>query len=99
MSSCEDKSDTIDKIIHKSHVASAGEVREPNKVITVRIPQSLHEAIKEEAHQRRCSMNKLAAAKLRIKGEVLDKILADPLLNGKPCADDKEERTGDDVQL
>ena len=42
-------------------------------------------------------MNKLAAAKLRIKGEVLDKILADPLLNGKPH--DDEERTGDDVPL
>ena len=97
MSSCEDKSDTIDQIIHKSHVAGVGEIREPNKVITVRIPQSLHEAIKEEAHQRRCSMNKLAAAKLRIKCEVLDKILADPLLNGKPH--DDEERTGDDVPL
>ena len=73
MSRCEDKSDTIDQIIHKSHVAGVGEIREPNKVITVRIPQSLHEAIKEEAHQRRCSMNKLAAAKLRIKGEVQGK--------------------------
>jgi len=97
MSSCDDKADTIDQIIHKSHVANAGELREPNKVITVRIPQSLHEAIKEEAHQRRCSMNKLAAAKLRIKGEVLDKILAEPSMNGKPH--EEEERTGNDTQV
>jgi len=67
--------DAIDHIIHKATEAVAGEVREPNKVVTIRIPQSLHEALKEEAHQRRCSMNKLASAKLRITGAALDQFL------------------------
>ena len=71
-----DNKDAIDHIIHKANAAVAGEVRELNKVVTIRIPQSLHEALKEEAHQRRCSMNKLASAKLRITGAALDQLLA-----------------------
>ncbi len=43
----QDKQDAIDQIIHKATVAVAGEVREPNRVVTIRIPQSLHEALKE----------------------------------------------------
>jgi len=71
----QDKQDAIDQIIHKATAAVAGEPRELNRVVTIRIPQSLHEALKEEAHQRRCSMNKLASAKLRIKGDALDCLL------------------------
>ncbi len=38
--------------------------REPTKVITVRLPSSLHEQLRDEAHQRRTSMNKLCISKL-----------------------------------
>jgi predicted HicB family RNase H-like nuclease len=37
---------------------------EPTRVITVRIPKSLHEALKAEAHDHRTSMNKLCISKL-----------------------------------
>jgi predicted HicB family RNase H-like nuclease len=37
---------------------------EPTKVITVRIPKSLHEALRAEAHDHRTSMNKLCISKL-----------------------------------
>jgi predicted HicB family RNase H-like nuclease len=35
-----------------------------NCVITVRLPESLHEALREEAHEHRTSMNKLCVSKL-----------------------------------
>jgi predicted HicB family RNase H-like nuclease len=37
---------------------------EPIKVITVRMPESLHEALKHEAHEYHTSMNKLCISKL-----------------------------------
>ena len=37
---------------------------EPTRVITVRLPKSLHEALREEAHDHRTSMNKLCISKL-----------------------------------
>ena len=37
---------------------------EPTRVITVRIPQSLHEALRIEAFEHRTSMNKLCISKL-----------------------------------
>jgi predicted HicB family RNase H-like nuclease len=37
---------------------------EPTRVITVRLPKSLHESLKVEAHDRRTSMNKLCISKL-----------------------------------
>jgi hypothetical protein len=37
---------------------------EPTRVITVRIPKSLHEALRAEAHDHRTSMNKLCISKL-----------------------------------
>lgn len=37
---------------------------EPTTVITVRIPKSLHEALRDEAHEHRTSMNKLCISKL-----------------------------------
>ena len=40
------------------------EADEPTRVITVRLPQSLHEALRHEAHQHRTSMNKLCISKL-----------------------------------
>lgn len=38
--------------------------REPTQVITVRLPRSLHDALRVEAHEHRTSMNKLCISKL-----------------------------------
>jgi predicted HicB family RNase H-like nuclease len=38
--------------------------QEQTKVITVRLPKSLHEALRAEAHDHRTSMNKLCISKL-----------------------------------
>ena len=43
---------------------SAEEDKEPTRVITVRLPKCLHEALKLEAHDRNTSMNKLCISKL-----------------------------------
>lgn len=43
---------------------SEEEGREPTRVITVRMPKSLHESLRQEAHSRRTSMNKLCISKL-----------------------------------
>ncbi|PQO42112.1 toxin-antitoxin system HicB family antitoxin [Blastopirellula marina] len=40
------------------------EAKEPTRVITVRLPKSLHESLRVEAHSRRTSMNKLCISKL-----------------------------------
>lgn len=37
---------------------------EPTAVITVRLPKSMHEALRNEAHEYRTSMNKLCISKL-----------------------------------
>ena len=41
-----------------------GGPREPTRVITVRLPKSLHESLRAEAHDSHTSMNKLCIAKL-----------------------------------
>jgi len=38
--------------------------QEPTRVITVRMPKSLHESLRTEAHERKTSMNKLCISKL-----------------------------------
>ncbi|MFW6171560.1 MAG: toxin-antitoxin system HicB family antitoxin [Planctomycetota bacterium] len=40
------------------------QAREPLRVITVRLPQSLHEALQAQAHLHQTSMNKLCISKL-----------------------------------
>jgi len=40
------------------------EAKEPTRVITVRLPKSVHEALRDEAHEYRTSMNKLCISKL-----------------------------------
>jgi predicted HicB family RNase H-like nuclease len=42
----------------------AANPEEPTRVITVRLPRSLHEALRVEAHEHRTSMNKLCVSKL-----------------------------------
>ncbi len=43
---------------------TALETAEPTRVITVRLPKSLHDSLKDEAYEHRTSMNKLCIAKL-----------------------------------
>ncbi len=43
---------------------TAEDQQEPTRVITVRLPRSLHEALRVEAHEHRTSMNKLCISKL-----------------------------------
>ena len=38
--------------------------KEPTRVITVRLPKSLHESLRAEAHDRKTSMNQLCISKL-----------------------------------
>ncbi len=44
--------------------AAPDDNNEPTRVITVRMPKSLHESLRTEAHERRTSMNKLCISKL-----------------------------------
>lgn len=46
---------------------------EPTRVITVRLPDSLHQTLRTEAHEKRTSMNKLCISKLlqMIDGELI----------------------------
>lgn len=43
---------------------TAADDKEPTRVITVRLPKSLHESLRAEAHSKRTSMNKLCISKL-----------------------------------
>jgi hypothetical protein len=45
------------------------------RVITIRITPELHAALIDEAFERRTSVNKLAVAKLRLRGELLTRAL------------------------
>ena len=45
-------------------VSPSAEEAEPNRVITVRLPKSLHDLLREEAYEHRTSMNKLCISKL-----------------------------------
>jgi predicted HicB family RNase H-like nuclease len=48
----------------RNRPATMGDGKEPTRVITVRMPASLHDALKTEAHDRKVSMNKLCITKL-----------------------------------
>ena len=51
---------------------AGGDGQEPTRVITVRLPKSLHESLRTEAHERHTSMNKLCISKLlQVIGEEL----------------------------
>ncbi len=58
--------DTIQHMLGKLRlqVAPANNDQEPTRVITVRLPQSVHDSLRNEAHERRTSMNKLCISKL-----------------------------------
>ncbi len=48
----------------RTQMPTAAEDTEPTRVITVRLPKSMHEALRAEAHDHRTSMNKLCISKL-----------------------------------
>jgi predicted HicB family RNase H-like nuclease len=48
----------------REKTGSVGDDKEPIRVITVRMPKSLHETLRTEAHERQTSMNKLCITKL-----------------------------------
>jgi predicted HicB family RNase H-like nuclease len=52
---------------------SGADGKEPTRVITVRLPKSLHESLRAEAHDRKTSMNQLCISKLlqMIEGELV----------------------------
>ena len=52
----------LTRLRERGNVAANPE--EPTRVITVRLPRSLHEALRVEAHEHRTSMNKLCVSKL-----------------------------------
>lgn len=52
----------LTKLREKGPLAAAEE--EPTRVITVRLPKSLHETLRTEAYEHRTSMNKLCISKL-----------------------------------
>jgi predicted HicB family RNase H-like nuclease len=52
------------KLREKNSDAAGASGKEPTRVITVRMPKSLHEALRAEAHGRQTSMNKLCISKL-----------------------------------
>jgi hypothetical protein len=64
-----ERSDVFQEILQmlnrlREHGPVALEETEPTRVITVRLPKSLHEALRVEAHEHRTSMNKLCISKL-----------------------------------
>jgi predicted HicB family RNase H-like nuclease len=50
--------------LRENSTTKDGSGTEPTRVITVRLPKSLHEALRTEAHEKRTSMNKLCISKL-----------------------------------
>ena len=48
----------------RERASDPADTREPTRVITVRLPKSLHESLRTEAHERKTSMNKLCISKL-----------------------------------
>ena len=49
---------------HPKKSPAAMDTAEPTRVITVRLPKSMHDALKDEAYEHRTSMNKLCISKL-----------------------------------
>lgn len=70
-----ERPDTLDQII-LALPNDGGAIAQGIRVITVRMPAELHADLKREAHERKTSVNKLAVAKLCIRGSVLDMVAA-----------------------
>lgn len=50
--------------LRDSNSTQSDDKKEPTRVITVRLPKSLHESLRVEAHSRHTSMNQLCISKL-----------------------------------
>lgn len=48
----------------RNQTPAAAEEAEPTRVITIRLPKSMHESLRSEAFERQTSMNKLCISKL-----------------------------------
>ncbi len=71
--------------LRESDADLPGGPREPTRVITVRLPKSLHESLKSEAHERHTSMNKLCISKLlQVIGD--DLVPAELAVSQEPAA-------------
>ena len=66
--------DTIDNILHKLP-GTNGKAKPALRVMTVRMPSDLYEALQQEARERKTSANRLALAKLSLKANVLDHVV------------------------
>lgn len=66
--------DILEQILNKLPNTSSNGKPPEIKVMTVRLPVSLHAALKQEARDRNTSANRLAVAKLAIKAKILDKV-------------------------
>lgn len=57
----------------RSQDPSKGDASEPERMITIRLPKSLHDSLKEEADEMKLSINKLCISKLlqRIEGRYI----------------------------
>lgn len=75
--------DILDQIIHKLPGESDNGKPDDLRVMTVRMPATLHEALKDEARSRKTSANKLAVAKLAIRGDILDRVTAELAASAK----------------
>lgn len=73
--------------------SNRGEKQEPTRVITVRLPQSLHEALQAQAHLHQTSMNKLCISKLlqviddEFTGQTRSRLADTQLMGEKQLAD------------
>jgi predicted HicB family RNase H-like nuclease len=54
----------LTKLREQGAGARGSTIQEPTKVITVRLPKSLHESLRAEAHEHQTTMNKLCISKL-----------------------------------
>ena len=64
-----EQTDTYGELLHlltrlRERTPPPEDPKEPTRVITVRLPKSLHEALRVEAHEHQTSMNKLCISKL-----------------------------------
>jgi predicted HicB family RNase H-like nuclease len=54
----------IQQMLCRLREPGLGAEHEPTRVITVRLPKSLHESLRAQAHERQTSMNQLCISKL-----------------------------------
>jgi predicted HicB family RNase H-like nuclease len=66
--------DTLDNILHKLPDAK-NRSKPKQRVMTVRMPEEIYNALQKEAYDRKTSANRIAVAKLALKAELLDHVV------------------------